>query len=276
MMKIVDRLVGNIQSEEVHENESGSHPPPADKKAANLQMTSPFVGSSSVSFGSLLPLSSVELGRLVLDPAAPWLDFCPSENRFPPDEVATYTTSEIHEVFDQSRRTAGRFGLWKGMIPGFKDEVLLYDMVARESKIYYLLNSGAQFSRICQIDSVREWLETVIKHGWRAHMIVGIRTVFDPTITRGSRSAILALVSRNVPGFMGKVVKTDTSAELLGETAAQGRERKFDGTGSFTGAGELVLEVMYRKVEFKWFSGHTVDTAWLGKGSWRVFSTARR
>ena len=212
---------------------------------------------------SFLPPNSISLGRLVIDAHAPWQDFCTPSIALNRDDIAILPQPRVRELLERSKGTS----LCKSLN-------YLFDPLGRDGspnllsheKTYLLLNSGDYFRRACADNSIREWLETVVKHGWNAYMVVGIHTVHESSINGLQSARFFDSATTGVPGQQ----ELEAGLTLMTECV----EPKLNDIGP----GELVIAAQYRKVQFKWFCKDKIESAFLEVGSnrWKVFAMGGR
>jgi hypothetical protein len=209
-----------------------------------MQPTGMFAPSFFVFNPALLPLTSVTLGRLVIDPQAPWEDFCPYVPKVDDEDVFTVPQPRLREMIECARgtdiyeRLSNRFPLLMG------EGVSVFGSTIE--KTYLLSNSGSWFRNVCADSKTREWLETAIEHEWDVYMAVGIHTVQE--------SAIIGLQDQLQQ--MQLLTSTDRTAESVP-------------------LAELIIAVQYRKVQYSWHSSQKVDSAFLevACNRWEVYAT---
>lgn len=232
-------------------------------------------------FTSLQPTETVALGRLVVDIHRPWQDFCPSSNvPVMSQDIALKKIFNVREILDLSKGTKFSLQLTKFLTSFFKtDEGNLSDLAAKEASSYLLLNSGVHFQRLCGDDETRRWLENVIKIGYSSYMIVGIHTVNTATVVRKAAQSSKSKASFQIPlqevmGVPSGVSSLDDS--LLNVSAEAEWSHNDSEMSSFMTADEQVLAVEYRKVQFKWYSSHKLDSSFLKKENvWSIFTASR-
>jgi hypothetical protein len=227
-------------------------------------------------FISLQPTDSVALGRLVVDIDKPWQDFCPSSDiGISPKDIAIKSSFLIKRIFNQSRGTKFQVQLsmfLKSFFSANNSERL--DLSASEATTYLLLNSGLHFQRICSEAATRSWLQTVVKYGWPVYMIVGIHTVKNASIVRSNETLNDAGVSVVAPlGTMAAAgVALPVANEVLDTSFDTERLQTREDSSSFVTRDEQVLAVQYRKLRFRMFSSHKLDSPTLERTNiWKVF-----
>jgi hypothetical protein len=106
------------------------------------------------------------------------------------------------------------------------------------------------------------------------YMIVGIHTVKDARVTHDHWNAVETkawiqlpvdtLASPRAGALMpGGIANLDTDAK---------KWRELGESSSFVAPGEQVIAIRYRKLKFKWFSSHTLESTYLEKGNrWKVY-----
>jgi len=229
--------------------------------------------SLSVFINPLLSLNSIQLGRLVLDVHNPWQDFSPFESiSFTRDDIITNSSLRVCDILDASKGTRFHLHLTRFLTSFYEtNQDAVSHIVTSEAKSYLLPNSRLHLARICKDKDTREWLETVIKEGWDAYMIVGIHTIKDAEITVDHKIACGTKASGQLPvgslaaavGVPGHTVDMEISGE---------KHVRCGGTSGFVAPGEQVIAIQYRKLKFKWLFSSLLESTYLEEGNrWKVY-----
>jgi nucleoside phosphorylase len=197
------------------------------------------IAENGNSFLVFKPLSfnSVALGRLVINPHAPWEDYCPVSLKLKENDIGILAQPRLRELIHNTRGTA----VYDKFINRFSlNEDSLETIASASEKTYILSNSGNWFKGSCSNKEIRLWLETMAKNRLDIYMIVGIHIIYSTT----------------GPGivFQHGMQQGHSTAVNIGTTAP------------FLRPGELIVAVEYRKVQFHWFWSRDVDRAFLEIG----------
>jgi hypothetical protein len=229
--------------------------------------------SFSVFVNPLLPQNSIELGRLIVDVKTPWQDFCPSASvALTKADITVNSSFRIRDMLAKSKGTRFHLGLTKFLTSFYTTEKdAVSSVVATEATSYMLLNSRLHLGRICKDQVTRDWLETVIKEGWNAYMIVGIHTVKDAEVTHNHRNAVETKASIQLP-VDALAAPGAVPGDIANFGAGAEKWRELGESSSFVAPGEQVIAIQYRKLKFKWFSSRALEFAYLEKGNrWKVY-----
>ena len=222
---------------------------PLNEEKSVIGQYSYLTGVSPTSFfvfnPVLLPQNSVALGRLVINTRAPWEDFCPHVMTVEDQDILIVSQPRIREMVESARGTE----LYERLSERFSFLLSEGASVFRSTleRTHFLLNSGNWFESICADAGVRPWLEKTITYGWSVYMAVGIHTVQESAIAE------------------------------LGDRLQQMQLRTEDGTTRSVASGEQIIAVQYRKVQYNWYSGQKVDSAFLevNCNQWEVYASIR-
>lgn len=190
---------------------------------------------SANAFFVLNKFKSVALGRLVLDIRAPWEDYCPHTPMAGDDDIGTSPEPRLWNIMEKSKGTPMHAKLTSSFSSILSLEDPLTILGSASEKSYILSNSGHWFKNFCRTESIRRWIEDILKVGWDIYMVVGIHTL------------------RKLPaGHSGP------------------EDRVIQGKPSPDANEEIIIAVQYRKVVFRWFRKRDVDSAFLdiGENRW--------
>lgn len=233
---------------------------------------------STVVFNSLLPLTAVQLGCLVLNAQHPLQDFFEPLSHTEA-QIATSTQNNFTEILDSSRATKLRTYLTRLVSSSYSNEdSSTVQLSTLRATTYQLINSGDWFQKVCKIEATRKWLESAIERGHDVYLVVGFHTLCDAKFAMRIESAsheggqalvpVGNLVTGGVDGLFGDGVL---------DVGLGGSHQKSQGhKKSFMAPGEQIYAVQYRKVNFKWFSSRNIDKAFLeADNRWKIFWNAR-
>lgn len=225
---------------------------------------------------NLLPLESVQLGRLVLDAKRPQQDFIdPFADRPTATEFSRNPQSPFEETCKFSRVSKLRSYLSDVLSFSYERQNLgAATLSAPLATTHDLMNSGAWFDSACTQPETRRFLERAIDNQSSVYLIVGFRTVQD------------ARLVKNVTWKTGQVAKGEIPVQLIATSIAPANvvtNIAAPGVGcirdvgngqvlTFRAPGEQVFAVMYRKVRFKWLSSRyclEANNRWASCWDWR-------
>ncbi|KAH0607837.1 uncharacterized protein H6S33_002871 [Morchella sextelata] len=201
---------------------------------------------------TLLPLTSIRLGRLLLDRTAPHASYHDPPN--PPDPLIISQKNYYSNISSTSTTTL-RTCLTKLLSARYNStQTANIDLSATEAYTYYMDKSTRWFRDACDDDEVKEWLQEAMEDGNSVYLVVGYHTVVD---------AVVAVSNKDSGGLGGSA----TEGELLGVDV--GREGGTVQRMGWHAEGEQVYAVQYRKIGFKWFSSKAEKRV-LGKNRWKL------
>ncbi|OCK73528.1 hypothetical protein K432DRAFT_410619 [Lepidopterella palustris CBS 459.81] len=219
----------------------------------------------------VVPLGNLRLGRLVLDIHNAHQDFIDPEcNEEPQYTVSTH--DHFKRIIDSSEGSMIANSL--STLVSFarnRETTNTKSLIAPKASTYSMLNSGSWFRQVCKLPQARTWMQEAIANGEDIYLIVGYKTVLDAEI-----------VEKTVAKTDGKVQGTGkTGFDVLGissdgTTATLGQNQNSIDEHTSSATGEQVYAVQFRKVQFKWFSGGSIENSFLEKGNrWKVYSATR-
>ncbi|RPB06858.1 hypothetical protein P167DRAFT_609826 [Morchella conica CCBAS932] len=201
---------------------------------------------------TLLPLTSIRLGRLLLNRTTPHESYHDPPNT--PDPLVT-PQKNYYNIISSTSTTTLRTCLTKLLSARYNStQTANIDLSATEAYTYSMDNSTRWFRDACGDEAVREWLQEAVEDGDSVYLVVGFHTVVD---------AVVAVNDKDSGGLGGSA----TEGELLGVEV--GRKGGTVQRRGWLAEGEQVYAVQYRKIGFKWFSSK-VEKGVLGKNRWRV------
>ncbi|KAH0604954.1 uncharacterized protein H6S33_004936 [Morchella sextelata] len=219
---------------------------------------------------SLLPLSAVQLGRLILNIKAPHEDYVDPPAPTPP-EVIKNPQRNFTELRTSSNAFKLRGRLTQLLSASYEHESKhQIDLSATIAYTYALCNSGAWFKAACAHHSIRRWLQDAIEDGDSVYLVTGYHTVVDARFGTGMSSTStdrqqvsMPIDATGLPSMQGMdmTAGVDTSHKLC---------RGFGRT--FEAPGEQVYAVQFRKVVFRWFSSRKIEKGMLKENQWRVYA----
>ncbi|KAF4992643.1 hypothetical protein FGRMN_7044 [Fusarium graminum] len=240
-----------------------------------------------------IPRTSIELGRLVLDPKYPTQDYCqPTIKRDNTDkctndgvdseipsslEVETQQFENFHETFEKAKGTRLEASLLNilSLAPSVPSRTST-SISGALCVIHQLRDTNAFFSTICQQARVRTWLEEQSQRTRSTvYIVCGFKVLTDASVSLTREHGTSFEASVNVPSAL---VTGAMGVPIPGLDAGAGVtvSRESSNKTEYTAVGEQVFAVQYRKVSFSWFSKNKVDQAYLAKGNrWVSYVQAR-
>lgn len=223
---------------------------------------------------------SVQIGWLVTDPKNPHNDHSPYELPPPEDSIII---SEQEGIFEHNRSTySSRI---QGMLTKFlslsasNGNSNAAQLVAGRGRRYMLENSGKYFRSLLQTEpgatETKKWMEeAILNQGEDVFLVIGLATVRDGNLERYTESNSRITGEATVPlaGAVGGAAQV-----VVGNVSASVSHNREDGNRvRFTGVGEQVYAVEYRKVKFRFLRSKEIDKGTLESGTrWEMFWTMR-
>lgn len=225
-----------------------------------------------------LPPSAIKLGRFVTnidEPHRDYLDPRLGKDLNVIEKVATQY--EGADSFRAQRNFGSELTAFLSSTVSSRTNASIH-INSKQVKSYYLDNNGEWFRDIVRSEDVRKWVERTIDEGEDIYVVVGYHTILDALIAEHSRGQKLldgnlaipvssALLASGVVVPFGGL--TDT--RLAGSSGqAEDLQRQF------VAQGEQIIAVQYRKVQFRFFSSKSVDSATLAKKArWERYDRPR-
>lgn len=211
---------------------------------------------------TLLPPSSVKLGRLVLSPYSPHQDYVDPPVPSTP-EISKNTQSNFTTQLTSNTSTKLRSRL-TALIAASRTTTSssTVTLSAAQGTTYTLHNSGAWFRAACRAPEVREWFEGAVlgAAATNVYLVVGYHTLTDVCFAAQEEGSEIAAGGVRVEsGLLGPVL-SGTGAGLDADVEV-GVRRTSDWAGrkEWAEGGERVWAVQYRKVGFRWFASRRIE-----------------
>lgn len=219
--------------------------------------------------GRLYSLESVQLGRFVLDPKNPHQEHLDPFGLIPdaPEFLHNFR-NDFKEEWKYSETMKLRPYLSAFSISYERKNTGLGILRAPRATTYDLKNPREWFERACGEPETRKFLENENNNRRKVYLIVGIRTVFNGSLVKGTTWKKGQVVKGEAP--MPQMAGVVAGAAATGLAVAQdaGEDQEI----AFVGPGEQVFAIVFRKVKFKWLSRKTVDSASIGvKNRWTAW-----
>ncbi|RPB12001.1 hypothetical protein P167DRAFT_536148 [Morchella conica CCBAS932] len=226
--------------------------------------------TTSVFQASLLPLSAVQLGRLIVNIKAPHEEYVDPPTPSPP-EITKNPQHNFTELRTSSNAFKLRGRLTQLLSASYEHESKhQIDLSAKIAYTYALCNSRTWFEAACAHHSIRQWLQGAIEDGDSVYLVTGYHTVVDARFGTGVSSTSMdrqqvsmPIDATGLPSVQGMDMTAglDTTHKLC-----RGFARTFEAPG------EQVYALQYRKVVFRWFSSKKIEKATLKENQWRVYA----
>jgi hypothetical protein len=148
----------------------------------------------------LLPLTSIPLGRLLIDPRTPWDNFCQRSPTLSASDIEISCQPRLREVIESISGLRDKLRTLFGGSPH-----PLESIISVPQKTHTLYGAANHFADLRSQNDVRFWFETVIKQRWNAYMVVALHTIMESSIyvpnnrtEDNDRELILAIQYRKV------------------------------------------------------------------------------
>lgn len=226
---------------------------------------------------TLLPLNSVQLGRLVLNARSPHQDFLdPASGQQQPESLVR-PQENFEDILTLSRSSRLRSRLTALLAISYEHQhVASARLTAARATTYQLLNSTAWFDTACAVPETREWLTRALARARPIYLVVGYHTLTDARATERVVARATADGGARVSGaaVLGATTPAALSC-LLTSKVDRGRCVKYSHSRSFDAPGEQIYAIQYRKVESKWFASRRIDNSSLEQDNrWKVYWAA--
>lgn len=223
---------------------------------------------------SLLPLNSVQLGRLVLNAKNPQQDFLdPQSGQLQPESIVR-PQENFEDILTLSRSSRLRSRLTALLAISYENrDVKSASLTATRATTYQLLNSGAWFENACAIPETRQWLKRAIDRSSPIYLVVGYHTLTNARATERVTSRGTTDGGARISGSSVFGATTPASLSyLLTSKVDRNRRINYTHSRSFDAPGEQIYAIQYRKVEFKWYSSRRIDNTSLEQDNrWKVY-----
>lgn len=223
---------------------------------------------------SLLPLNSVQLGRLVLNAKNPQQDFLdPQSGQLQPESIVR-PQENFEDILTLSRSSRLRSRITALLAISYENrDVKSASLTATQATTYQLLNSGVWFENACAIPETRQWLKRAIDRSSPIYLVVGYHTLTNARATervtsRGTTDGGARITGSSIFG----ATTPAALSYLLTSKVDRNRRINYSHSRSFDAPGEQIYAIQYRKVEFKWYSSRRIDNTSLEQDNrWKVY-----
>lgn len=212
--------------------------------------------------GQLLPLRSIQLGRLVLNATCPSQDFIdPPSGGHIPHKIRQNVQTNYTETRRFLKGSKVRPHL-TGII-SFSDgqqNKCIATLRMPQATTYDLTNSASWFEDTCAQVVVRCFLDRAIDNGRDVYLVVGFRTMGGEKLVKDFAASSRGAAARKTPIHAA----TSTRITSPGTNTGPGISA-LGGHGSgqelvYRAPEEQVFAVLYRKVKFRFLTRKAVDT----------------
>ncbi|KAI7781028.1 hypothetical protein LA080_015262 [Diaporthe eres] len=236
---------------------------------------------SLVILNTLLPIGTVQLGRLVVDMRFPDQDFFQSaELSISDDDVSTQRLEEFSYASEQTKTSDIRV-LLSVIISGSRGsesssgiDISTPIFVTRQLK-----NSGQFFEKLCSLRTTRAWLERMLRRRKSVYVVTGMQTVANAQIGRTRKTGTTYEGNVQIPGSLATFaagIPLPVPEGALDVGAGGARAAEDSQRTSFVAPGEHLFAVQYRKMRISWLSSRDVDKTYLESGNrWKMYIGGR-
>jgi hypothetical protein len=167
---------------------------PPEQVATTLS-SNDSLGKSFIRFTQLKAFTSVALGRLVINPQAPWEDFCPHPLDLALTDVGTSPRPWLRGILTQA--TGPYYTKIMALLSSLQDPLATIESSTETT--YMLNNSGFFLKKYCRHPEARSWLENRMQYSQKTYMVVGLHTLkFPPSVPSVADELIVAVEYRKV------------------------------------------------------------------------------
>ncbi|KAL0630773.1 hypothetical protein Q9L58_010379 [Maublancomyces gigas] len=227
--------------------------------------------------GQLLPLQSVQLGRLVLNATRPGQDYIdPTDGPL----VGKKFSQNSQTNYKETRRFSK-----SSKVKSYLSEIISFSytrqndcvatLSAPQATTYDLENSVAWFEDACGQIEVRKFLDRAIDDNRRVYLVVGFRTVSDGSLVKDFAVTKTKGASCQTPTHVASM-RMPSSVGSMGLVTTSDREHGNGQELTYEAPGEQVFAVLYRKVKFKFLTRKAVgnmvleaNNRWESVWNWR-------
>jgi len=225
-----------------------------------------------------LPIETVPLGRLLLNPRCPWEDFCDSPHQSSEDEILVTPYPRLQELIAEAT-SLPLLGSIRKLFRANSLRAQSFEGIRSDhEKQCVLTNSANLFKQLCRDETTKSWLQTATKQKWTVYMVVGKHTIpvsslTPPDLGQTSFSAdgevIVALLCRKVK--FSEFFRRNVDSAFLEATAAM-RWIAVNGSGKTSNNGDReqqIIEAVLSDEDLGMEENDGGENYTVGK--WRVF-----
>lgn len=226
----------------------------------------------AILLNSLLPIESVQLGRFVANAMQPHQDFLDLPVGPQSKDILIKHHENFKDILNHSRNSKVRSRLTALLSISYHTQgTSTATLIAEKATTYQLLNSGSWLENACAADDTRTWLEKCLEYTEDVYLVVGYYALTNPSCTQkstfgGSTGGDIQL-SVGAGGAVPSLVQN-----TLGARVNSLREVNNQRECTFSGSGEQIYAVQYRKLRFSWYSSRDIKNSFLEPNNrWKVF-----
>lgn len=226
----------------------------------------------AILLNSLLPIESVQLGRFVANAMQPHQDFLDLPAGPQSKDILIKRHENFKDILNHSRNSKIRSRLTALLSVTYHTEgTSTATLIAEKATTYQLLNSGNWLQNACAADETRTWLEKCLEYTEDLYLVVGYYTLTNPSCTRKSTFGGSTGGGIQLSAAAGGAVP-DLVQNVLGARVNSLREVNNQRECAFSGSGEQIYAVQYRKLRFSWYSSRDIKKSFLEPNNrWKVF-----
>jgi hypothetical protein len=217
----------------------------------------------------LIPVESVQVGRLVLDVKEPCEDYLDPAFEFQTEVLVEPQSPSEEEVQPSTEANTFTGFLARLTSTAFtRRKNIATKITTHRVTTYNLANPEIWFKNAIQEDNTREWVEQAIRQRDDIYVVLGYHTMLDVDVLEagsGDGWKVSAISSSREQG--GSV--SSESAANPGFSSDENNPQSFQ--RHFRASGEQICALRYGKVRIQWLSSRELDDKVLEEGNrWRI------
>lgn len=226
----------------------------------------------AILLNSLLPFESVQLGRFVVNAMQPHQDFLDLPVGPQTEDILIKRHENFKAILNHSRNSKIRSRLTALLSISYQTQgTSTATLIAEKATTYQLLNSGNWLENACAGDDTRTWLEKCLQYTEDVYLVVGFYTLTNPSSIQkstfggstGGGVQLSILPSGAVP---------EPAQNVLAARVNSAREVNNHRECTFSGSGEHIYAIQYRKLRFSWYSSRDIKKSFLEPNNrWKIF-----
>lgn len=217
---------------------------------------------------SLLSMESVQLGRFVANAMEPHQDFI-DPSGCPPNDTIEKTQEDFKKISSLAKNSHIRSRLTALLSIYYQSQGAgTATLIAEKATTYQLLNSRKWFLEACELPNTRTWLERCLQYTEDVYLVVGYYTLTNSHSSQKSTFGGATGGGVQLAGLAGGLAP----ALVIGARVNSVREVNNHNEHAFSGSGEQIYAIQYRKLKFSWFSSRKIEKSFLEHNNrWKVF-----
>ncbi|KAL0631811.1 hypothetical protein Q9L58_009321 [Maublancomyces gigas] len=221
---------------------------------------------------SLLSIESVQLGRFVTNAMEPQQDFVDPAVGPQPNEIIVKPQKDFKEILNHSQNSNVRSRLTALLSISYQRQGTgTTTLIAEKATTYKLLNSREWFMKACAQPRTRTWFEACLQYTEDVYLVVGFYTLTNPSSIQKSTFGALIGGGFQTPDLAGGAVARPVQ-DMISARVNSAREVTNHHECTFSGSGEQIYAIQYRKLKFSWFSSRNIEKSCLERDNrWKVF-----